>query len=263
MNPENLVKAVKILDNHIPKELDDPNSIAQAAEKLELKNFSQSELVNGFNLFFAQRFEDRLQIFNRITPPVIGDLMALVTEKLGLAKQEIFDPEIVFPDLIFQFASHFGQSIYGRAADSIIDASLKKLANIYRFDFTDSDHEKIVVSRILGIDFAAEMNHFFKASNLKVGESAILLVNNSDLQSNSFAEILKKNKNMALLAIIELPTKLFKHSEMRSSLLILRRKVDNEKVTAQVLLAQIPELSNKEDFSKFVSQLETWKKENL
>ncbi|WP_243690884.1 hypothetical protein [Oenococcus oeni] len=51
MKPENLVKAVKILDNHIPKELDDPNSIAQAAEKLELKNFSQSELVNGFNLF--------------------------------------------------------------------------------------------------------------------------------------------------------------------------------------------------------------------
>ncbi len=262
MKAENLVKTLKILNKNISNDFDDPNSIAQAAEKINLKDFTRSELINGFNLFFAQRFENRLQVFNRITPPVIGDLMALVTQKLGLEEKEIFDPKIVFPDLIFQFASHFDQSVYGKAADPIVDASLKKLANIYGFNFHSRNSRKIVVSRILGIDFVSEINHLFKESNLKAGESTILLVNNSDLQSASFSEILKNNKNMALLAIIRLPASLFKHSEMSSSLLILRRKVDNEKVTAQVLLAQIPELSNKEDFSKFVSQLETWKKEN-
>ncbi len=265
MYTENLVKIVQLLDENISTDFVDPNSVIDAAGKLDFSSFSQKELVNAFNLFFAKRFNQNLALSNRLTPAVIGDLMALITSKLGLLEDNIFDPAVVFPDLLFQFASQLKGtfSLYGKSDDPSINTDIKKLSDLYHFDFKSPNAKKIIISRILGIDFTAESNRMLQESNLKDGESAILLVNSADLQSTDFANLLKKHSELQLIAILKLPTSLFKHIETSLSLLILRRKADNEKVVAQVLLAQIPELSNKENFSKFISQLENWKKENL
>lgn len=58
--------------------------------------------------------------------------------------------------------------------------------------------KKIIISRILGIDFTAESNRMLQESNLKDGESAILLVNSADLQSTDFANLLKKTLRITI-----------------------------------------------------------------
>ncbi|MCV3296068.1 MAG: DNA methyltransferase [Oenococcus sp.] len=265
MQPEKLLEIVRTLDNHIPVSETKFSQIVKKMQPLDFSGYDQTDLVNACNLFFAKHFSDNLAIANKMTPPVIGDLMALVASELGLSGQFIIDPQADFPDLIFQFASHFQRPIFAESADEGVLSALLNLAQIYRFDFTpaESNASKLIVSRLLGIDFAKELDSLIYLSQFQPGQAAIILADNVDLQSGVLPLMLKSHPELELLSIIKLPNGLFKHAEMASSLLILRRKVDNEKVVARILLAQIPELSNKEDFSKFVSQLKTWKKENL
>ncbi|EHN59282.1 hypothetical protein [Oenococcus kitaharae] len=265
MQPEKLLEIVRVLDNHIPVSETKFSQIIEKMQSLDFSSYDQTDMVNACNLFFAKHFSENLVIANKMTPPVIGDLMALAASELGLSGQFIIDPQVAFPDLIFQFASHFQRPIFAESADEEVLSALSNLAQIYRFDFTpaDSKASKLIVSRLLGIDFAKELDSLIYLSQFQPGQAAIILADNVDLQSGVLPLMLKSHPELELLSIIKLPNGLFKHAEMASSLLILRRKVDNEKVVARILLAQIPELSNKEDFSKFVSQLKTWKKENL
>lgn len=265
MQPEKLLEIVKKLDKAVPASENKMSQIIKHIQSMDLSAFSQGDLINACNLFFAKRFDDNLIIANKMTPPVIGDLMALTASELGLESREIVDPQASFPDLIFQFASHFKAAVFAESADEGVLSALSNLADLYHFDFVPpkSGNDKLIVSRILGLNFADEMDRLIYLSQLQAGESAVILIDNADLQSTVFPQFLKDHPELAPLAIIKLPNALFKHAEMASSLLILRRKVDNGKVVARILLAQIPELSNKEDFSKFVSQLKTWKKENL
>ncbi|VDK13772.1 hypothetical protein OAL24_00570 [Oenococcus sicerae] len=53
MYTENLVKIVQLLDENISTDFVDPNSVIDAAGKLDFSSFSQKELVNAFNLFFC------------------------------------------------------------------------------------------------------------------------------------------------------------------------------------------------------------------
>ncbi|KGO32178.1 DNA methyltransferase [Oenococcus alcoholitolerans] len=263
-----LVQIVDKLDAVFPKNIKNISSIFREVKNIkqsDFKKYDQKQLVTAFNLFIARKFVGDIDIENRITPPVIGDLAAVVLGRLGFIadNSSVYSPSISFPDFAFQVCSHFESRLFIDSDSSSITENLPALAALFGQSFKKSSQYDLILTRFLGIDFKKELNSFLKLDLLRQDGVSLLVINDVDLQSSTFLDFIKTNDLFDLLSIIRLPQTLFKHRETASSLLILRRKGDNKKVKAPVLLAQIPELTKKKEFSDFLNQLDDWKKDNL
>lgn len=63
-------------------------------------------------------------------------------------------------------------------------------------------------------------------------------------------------------AFLNLPKTLFKNENARKSILILQKKKSNETKSVEVLLANIPDFKNPNQFQGFIGELNTWMKDN-
>lgn len=63
-------------------------------------------------------------------------------------------------------------------------------------------------------------------------------------------------------AFLNLPKTLFKNENARKSILILQKKKMNETKPVEVLLANIPDFKNPNQFQGFIGELNTWMKDN-
>ena len=63
-------------------------------------------------------------------------------------------------------------------------------------------------------------------------------------------------------AFLNLPKTLFKNEKARKSILILQKKKSNETKPVEVLLANIPDFKNPNQFQGFIGELNTWMKDN-
>ncbi|PTL00323.1 class I SAM-dependent methyltransferase [Staphylococcus haemolyticus] len=63
-------------------------------------------------------------------------------------------------------------------------------------------------------------------------------------------------------AFLNLPKTLFKIENARKSILILQKKKSNETKPVEVLLANIPDFKNPNQFQGFIGELNTWMKDN-
>ncbi|WP_053038263.1 class I SAM-dependent methyltransferase [Staphylococcus haemolyticus] len=63
-------------------------------------------------------------------------------------------------------------------------------------------------------------------------------------------------------AFLNLPKPLFKNENARKSILILQKKKSNETKPVEVLLANIPDFKNPNQFQGFIGELNTWMKDN-
>ncbi|QUX18849.1 class I SAM-dependent methyltransferase [Staphylococcus haemolyticus] len=63
-------------------------------------------------------------------------------------------------------------------------------------------------------------------------------------------------------AFLNLPNTLFKNENARKSILILQKKKSNETKPVEVLLANIPDFKNPNQFQGFIGELNTWMKDN-
>lgn len=63
-------------------------------------------------------------------------------------------------------------------------------------------------------------------------------------------------------AFLNLPKTLFKNENARKSILILQKKKSNETKPVEVLLANIPDFKNPNQFQGFIGELNTWMKDN-
>ena len=61
---------------------------------------------------------------------------------------------------------------------------------------------------------------------------------------------------------LNLPKTLFKNENARKSILILQKKKSNETKPVEVLLANIPDFKNPNQFQGFIGELNTWMKDN-
>lgn len=59
-------------------------------------------------------------------------------------------------------------------------------------------------------------------------------------------------------AFLNLPTTLFKNEKARKSILILQKKQPQETKPVEVLLANIPDFKNPQQFQGFISELNQW-----
>lgn len=63
-------------------------------------------------------------------------------------------------------------------------------------------------------------------------------------------------------AFLNLPKTLFKNENARKSILILQKKKSNETKPVEVLLVNIPDFKNPNQFQGFIGELNTWMKDN-
>lgn len=63
-------------------------------------------------------------------------------------------------------------------------------------------------------------------------------------------------------AFLNLPKTLFKSERAQKSILILQRKEHNVTKPVEVLLANIPDFKNPQNFQQFLSELKTWLSQN-
>ncbi len=271
MENNKLVKIVSVLDKRVSKKNHDllsiireinDKSINKFFDSFEAKGGKKREVVSALNLFFAKKFADDRVWNDKMTPPVVGDLVALISNRLGLIKRgiTIVDPNVIFPDFIFQFLSHFNLPFFASSSIPEVRQSTKYLSNLYNFNLSKEQNYNLLISRFSEKDFKEKSGKVFGGNLIAKNGYAILLINNQFLQNKIFIEFLQIYNYFQLIGIIKLPENFFVNKKSSLSLLILKRKVDNKKVDIPVLLSQMPELSNRKNFSVFLSKLSKWKK---
>ncbi|MFC5542398.1 class I SAM-dependent methyltransferase [Ureibacillus suwonensis] len=79
------------------------------------------------------------------------------------------------------------------------------------------------------------------------------------------AEMLHKflKKHAWIQAVIQLPENIFKSKQHEKSLFILQKKSDQLRPPKEVLLAKVPNMSNKQALSLFFEKIRMWKENNL
>ena len=69
-------------------------------------------------------------------------------------------------------------------------------------------------------------------------------------------------KEVNIQGVIQLPISLFKNKEAGKSILILQKKADDLKSPKQVLLVNMPSLSNASEVEKILVKIDHWINEN-
>lgn len=69
-------------------------------------------------------------------------------------------------------------------------------------------------------------------------------------------------KHVWIQAVIQLPEKMFKSKAYEKAIFILQKKSEHLKAPKEVLLAKVPNMSNKQALSLFFEKVQIWKSEN-
>jgi site-specific DNA-methyltransferase (adenine-specific) len=70
-------------------------------------------------------------------------------------------------------------------------------------------------------------------------------------------------KEAHIYAILKLPSSIFKNESFGKSILVLRKKGNDQAAPSQILAADLPSFSDKNGMVRIMKQLEQWMKENL
>lgn len=99
---------------------------------------------------------------------------------------------------------------------------------------------------------------------LAPGGFALYVIGNdffSQEHAAKFHEIVTKQAQICML--LQLPTSLFKDESHQKSILVLRKKVENDPAVPEVLVGSFPDLSNIEEFRTMLTKVDKWVKINL
>lgn len=98
----------------------------------------------------------------------------------------------------------------------------------------------------------------------KDGGILIFLIPSTLFKSEQAPDLHKYLKKHAWIqAVIQLPENMFKSKVHEKSIFILRKKSDGQKPPKEVLLAKVPNMSNKEAMLLFFEKIKIWKENNL
>lgn len=256
------------------------------------ESVTKEDIRRGIQLAVLKGMKQQVQPNHQMTPDAIGMLIGHLATKLMQAKDEVqvLDPAAGTGNLLFTVMNAFGQKASASSVE--IDELLVRLAAVsadlieqpVQFFVQDAlrplliDPVDLVICDLPvgyypdddnGLNFEmmpaeghAYAHHLFieqSMKHLKEGGYGIFLAPATLFESDQasiFHQYVKKN--VRIRAVLQLPESLFKNRAHEKSILILQKPTENMKVTPDVLLSKVPNMSNKQAMSSFLQKVDEW-----
>lgn len=253
---------------------------------------SKEEIRRGIQLAVLKGMKQNAQPHHQMTPDSIGLLIGHITNKLAGDKENItlFDPAVGTGNLLFSVMNTMDKNVSASAVE--IDELLVRLsaviAELIEHQVTylvqDSlrplliDPVDITISDLpvgyypdddnaLNFELMAEEGHAFahhlfieqSINHTKPGGYGIFVIPANLFESEQAEKLHPFFKQKAIIrALIQLPASLFKNVAHEKSILILQKPFLETKPLMDVLLAQVPTMSDKKAMARFLQEIDEW-----
>lgn len=256
---------------------------------------TKEEIRRGLQLAILKGMRQNVQPNHQMTPDAIGMLIARIADLLTDGDRDIrvIDPAAGTGNLLFTVMNLLGRHAAASAVE--IDELLARLmaaaadlleqeVEIYVQDALRPllidpadlavcdlpvgyypDDDNALNFEMMPAEGHAYAHHLFieqTMKHLKEGASGIFLVPQSlfdSAQSQLLHAYLKKHT--VIRAVLQLPPTLFKNASQAKSLLILGKPSAEQKTAPDVLLANVPDMSDRNAMLSFFAKLEDWAQE--
>ncbi|MFF2755337.1 class I SAM-dependent methyltransferase [Psychrobacillus sp. NPDC058041] len=259
-------------------------------------NPDNEQIRKAVQLAILKGMKKSAQVNHQMTPDAIGLLVSYFVKKMMKEKKEhaILDPALGTGNLLYTIMNALSSENHAFGVE--IDDLLIQLAaqtgellscdiQLFRQDALKPlliDPVDIVVSDLpVGyypdeetaseyfLQSEGEMSyahHLFieqSMNHVKPGGYLYFLVPDTIFESKQAPNLHKFLKdNGWIQAVIQFPSNIFKTKGQEKSLLILQKKSEDLKAPREVLLAKVPNMSNREAMELFFKKVDIWQEEN-
>ncbi|MGG0719788.1 class I SAM-dependent methyltransferase [Robertmurraya massiliosenegalensis] len=270
--------------------------LKKSYESLKLDRYTVEEIRKSFQLAILKGMKESVQPNHQMTPDAVGMLVGyLVNKFVTKSSYRLFDPAIGTGNLITTVINQqAGKQIEGMGID--VDDLLIKLAfinanlqqhpiELYNQDSLEPlfiELADAVVSDlpvgyypndVRAADFQLKSDkghsyahHLFIEQSIKYtkdGGYLFFIIPNGLFESEEAPKLHEFLKEHAYIqSILQLPLTMFRHENAAKSVLILQKKGEEVKAPKQVLLVNLPSLSNGHQVEKTLQKIDQWIKEN-
>ncbi|MEI4769275.1 class I SAM-dependent methyltransferase [Psychrobacillus sp. FJAT-51614] len=261
-----------------------------------ITNPSKEQIRKAVQLAILKGMKQSAQVNHQMTPDAIGLLVAYLVKEMSKGKKElaILDPALGTGNLLYTIMNSLPTENHAFGVE--IDDLLIQLAaqtgelltcdiQLFRQDALKPlliDPVDVVVSDLpVGYypDSETSQDYFLHSEeemsyahhlfmeqsmkHVKPGGYLYFLVPESIFESKQAPKLHKFLKETGWIqAVIQLPSNIFKTKGQEKSLLIIQKKSETLKAPREVLLAKVPNMSNKEAMELFFKKIDIWQEEN-
>ena len=255
-------------------------------------NVSKEEIRRGIQLAVLKGMKQNAQPHHQMTPDSIGLLIGHITSKLVGDKENItlLDPAVGTGNLLLSVMNTINRDVTASAVE--IDELLVRLSAIlaelleHQVTYLVQDALRpllidpvdITISDLpvgyypdddnaLNFELMAEEGHAFahhlfieqSMNHTKPGGYGIFIIPANLFESEQAAKLHPFFKQKAIIrALIQLPASLFKNVAHEKSILILQKPHLETRPLTDVLLAQVPTMSDKKAMARFLQEIDEW-----
>ena len=256
------------------------------------EDVSNEEIRRGIQLAVLKGMKQSAQPNHQMTPDSIGLLIGHIASKLVGDKESItlLDPAVGTGNLLFSVMNTIEQNVSASAVE--IDDLLVRLSAIIAellehpvtylvqdalrpllidpVDITISDlpvgyypdDDNAMNFELMADEGHAYAHHLFieqSMNHTKPGGYGIFVIPANLFESEQAAKLHPFLKEKAIIrALIQLPSTLFKNVAHEKSIFILQKPFLEEKPLTDVLLAQVPTMSDKNAMARFLQEIDEW-----
>ncbi len=265
-------------------------------EELSLDKFSRENIRKAFQLAILKGMKESVQPNHQMTPDSIGMLFGYLLNKfMKQSSYRLLEPAVGTGNLLTAAMNQgLNKRIDGIGVE--IDDLLIKLAYInanlqeHAIEFFNQDSlEHIFIEKVdvvisdLPVGYypndvrAAEYemkadkghtyaHHLFIEQSIryvKEGGYLFFLIPNGLFESEQAKKLHEYlMKNVYIQAILQLPESLFKNKQNAKSILIMQKQGEQVKQPKEVLLVNMPSLTNGSELEKILTKMDRWINEN-
>lgn len=255
---------------------------------------TKEEIRRGIQLAVLKGMKEQAQPHHQMTPDAIGLLIGHIVSKLleGKEQSTLLDPTVGTGNLLYAVMDMLGEDVTAHAVE--IDELLVRLSAVtaellaHRVTFLVQDALRpllidpvdMVVSdlpvgfypdddnamnyELMPPEGHAYAHHLFieqSLNHLKPGGYGVFIIPATLFESEQAPQLHPFfKKNSIIRAVIQLPSGLFQSRIHEKSLLILQKPYPEMTATPDVLLAQVPEMSDKNAMAYFLQEIDEWTK---
>jgi len=260
-------------------------------------NPSKEDIRKGLQLAVLKGMKEHSQPHHQMTPDSLGLLLGYMAEQF-LQDQDhisIFEPAVGTGNLLFTVMNYLDGKVTSASAVEIDETLIQLTAvaadlleqpvELYRQDALQHlliDPADAVIADLpygyypdegtaSGYELKAKegmsyAHHLFIEQSLRhTAEGGYLFfvapasLFESELASDLYTFL---KKYTWIQAVFKLPTSMFKNKTLEKSILILQKISEEEKAPKDVLLGQVPNMSDKQAMAQFFNKVEEWIEEN-
>ncbi|MEW9500674.1 class I SAM-dependent methyltransferase [Jeotgalibacillus marinus] len=283
----------------ISQDIDDvlQKRLARKYDEYPLETFKKEDVRKAFQLTILKGMKEHIQPNHQMTPDSIAMVIGFLLDKFTRSEKELtlLDPALGTGNLALAIMNQLSGKVtvtHGVEIDEVLVRLAYVLANLTEQPLhlytQDSLHPLFidpvdaVVSdlpvgyypddvRAADFDLQAKEGHSYahhlfmeqSVQHVKEGGYLFFLVPNSLFESPLAGQLHEYlQKHVHIQGLLKLPTSLFKNEQSAKSILILQRQHKDVTPPQQVLLAEMPKLSNRQAVESMMTKIQLWMDEN-